>query len=407
MQSGWRVGSLFGIPFFIDPSWVGVLFLIAIPTGLQWQQGFPQWGAALAYGMGVVMALLLFSSVVLHELGHSLVAKSQGIKVNSITLFLFGGIASIEQESKTPGKAFQVAIAGPAVSLGLAALLGAIALVISNPSNAVHVLASNLAWTNLILALFNLIPGLPLDGGQVLKAAVWKATGSRFKGIHWAARSGKALGLLAILWGTFSLVTGNFGGLWIAFLGWFGVRNATSYDRMTDLQETLLQIKAGDAMTHDFRVVDAEMTLRQFADTYLLDTARPTGYFATSNGRYRGLVNVAAIHGIERSEWETQSLSRLIQPLTEIPTVEEAAPLVNVIQLMESQQLKRLTVLSPAGAVAGVIDRGDVVRALTQKMKLPVSETLIKQIKEEGIYPPGFQLGAIAQAAVEAAPVHK
>lgn len=407
MQSGWRVGSLFGIPFFIDPSWVGVLFLIAIPTGLQWQQGFPQWGVALAYGMGVVMALLLFSSVVLHELGHSLVAKSQGIKVNSITLFLFGGIASIEQESKTPGKAFQVAIAGPAVSLGLAASLGTIALVVPNPANPMHVLASNLAWTNLILALFNLIPGLPLDGGQVLKAAVWKATGSRFKGIHWAARSGKVLGLLAILWGTFSLVTGNFSGLWIAFLGWFGVRNATSYDRMTVLQETLLQIKAGDAMTQEFRVVDAEMTLRQFADTYLLDTARPTGYFAASNGRYRGLVNVAAIHGIERSEWETQSLSRLIQPLTEIPTVEEASPLVNVIQLMESQQLKRLTVLSPAGAVAGVIDRGDVVRALTQKMKLPVSETLIKQIKEEGIYPPGFQLGAIAQAAVEAAPVHK
>jgi Zn-dependent protease/CBS domain-containing protein len=407
MQSGWRVGSLFGIPFFIDPSWIGVLLLVALPTGLRWQADFPQWGMALAYGMGVVMALLLFSSVVLHELGHSLVAKAQGIKVNSITLFLFGGIASIEQESKTPGKAFQVAIAGPAVSFSLAALLGTIALLIPSPTNVVNVLATDLAWTNLILALFNLIPGLPLDGGQVLKAAVWKATGSRFKGIHWAARTGKILGWLAILWGTFRLVLGDYSGLWIAFLGWFGVRNATSYDRMTDLQETLLQIKAVDAMTHDFRVVEAEMTLRQFADTYLLDTARPTGYFAASNGRYRGMVSVAALHTIERSEWETQPLSRIIQPLTDIPTVEEDAPLVNVIQIMESQQLKRLTVLSPAGAVAGVIDRGDVVRALTQKMKIPVSDALIKQIKEEGIYPPGFQLGAIAQAAVEATPVQK
>lgn len=407
MQSGWRVGSLFGIPFFIDPSWVGVLFLIAIPTGLRWQQSFPQWGIALAYGMGVVMALLLFSSVVLHELGHSLVAKAQGIKVNSITLFLFGGIAAIEQESKTPGKAFQVAIAGPAVSLGLAALLGAIAYTIPNSNNVVHVLASNLAWTNLILALFNLIPGLPLDGGQVLKAAVWKFTGSRFKGIHWAARTGKALGWLAILWGTFSLVRGDYSGLWIAFLGWFGIRNATSYDRMTDLQETLLQITATDAMTRDFRVVDADMTLRQFADTYLLDATRPTAYFAASNGRYRGMVNIAAIHTIERSEWETQTLSSIIQPLTDIPAVEETSSLVNVIQLMESHSLKRLTVLSPAGAVAGVIDRGDVVRVLTQKMKIPVSETLIKQIKEEGIYPPSFQLGAIAQAAAEAVPANK
>ncbi|PSB26501.1 site-2 protease family protein [Stenomitos frigidus] len=407
MQSGWRVGSLFGIPFFIDPSWVGVLFLIAIPTGLRWQEGFPQWGVALAYGMGVVMALLLFSSVVLHELGHSLVAKAQGIKVNSITLFLFGGIAAIEQESKTPGKAFQVAIAGPAVSLSLAALLGGITYAIPDPANVVKVLATDLAWTNFILALFNLIPGLPLDGGQVLKAAVWKVTGSRFKGIHWAARTGKILGWLAILWGTFSLVRGDYSGLWIAFLGWFGVRNATSYDRMTDLQEALLQITAADAMTRDFRVVDADMSLRQFADTYLLDTARPTVYFAASNGRYRGLVTVTDLHTVERSEWETQTLYRLIKPLTEIPIVEETASLVQVIQAMESQQLKRVTVLSPAGAVAGIIDRGDVVRALTQKMKLPVSEALIKQIKEEGIYPPGFQLGAIAQAAAEALPANK
>ncbi|XGV98484.1 MAG: site-2 protease family protein [Leptolyngbya sp. BL-A-14] len=407
MQSGWRVGSLFGIPFFIDPSWVGVLLLIAIPTGLRWQEGFPQWGVALAYGMGVVMALLLFSSVVLHELGHSLVAKSQGIKVNSITLFLFGGIASIEQESKTPGKAFQVAIAGPAVSLTLAALLGAITLAFPDPKSVVNVLVSNLAWTNLILALFNLIPGLPLDGGQVLKAAVWKVTGSRFKGIHWAARTGKFLGWLAILGGTFSLVTGNSAGLWIAFLGWFGVRNATNYDRITDLQETLLQVKAVDAMTRDFRVVDAEMTLRQFADTYLLDTARPAAYFAASQGRYRGMVNVAALHNIERSEWETQTVFAIVQPLTEIPAVDEATSLVTVIQKMEAEQLKRLTVLSPAGAVAGVIDRGDVVRALTQKMKIQVSETLIKQIKDEGIYPPGFQLGAIAQAAAEASPMQK
>ena len=401
MRSGWRVGSLFDIPLFIDPSWLGVLVLIAIPRGLLWQANFPQWGVALAYSMGVVMALLLFGSVVLHELGHSLVAKAQGIKVSSITLFLFGGIASIEQESKTPGKAFQVAIAGPAVSLVLALLLGAVAYAIPDPTNAINVLAVNLALTNLILALFNLIPGLPLDGGQVLKAAIWKITGSRFKGIHWAARTGKILGWLAILWGASSFVRGDFSGLWIAFLGWFGIRNATSYDRMTDLQETLLQIKAGEAMTRDYRVVDADMSLRQFADTYLLDTDRPTVYFAASDGRYRGMVNASDLHPIERSEWETQTLHRIVQPLTNIPTVQETTSLVDVIQLLESQQLKRITVLSPADAVAGIIDRGDVVRALTKKMNIPLSEALIKQIKEEGVYPRGFQLGAIAQAAAE------
>ncbi|UBF29183.1 site-2 protease family protein [Kovacikia minuta CCNUW1] len=403
MQSGWRVGSLFGIPLYIDPSWFVIIVLVAIPRGLLWQRQYPDWGIFTAYTAGVLMALLLFASVLLHELGHSVVAKTQGIKVNSITLFLFGGIASIEQESKTPGKAFQVAIAGPVVSIGLFVLLSILALVIPGSTNPVNVLATNLAVINLVLALFNLIPGLPLDGGQILKAAVWKITGDRFKGVHWAARMGRILGWFAILLGLFLfLVQNDYGGLWIAFLGWFGVQNASSYDRVTHLQEILLQLKASDAITREFRVVDANMTLRQFADQYLLESSRPMVYFAASDGRYRGLVATDDLNYVERSQWETETLFRIIQPLTDIPTVEEPTRLVDVIQRMEQQQLRRITVLSPAGAVSGVIDRGDIVQAIAKKMNLPVSDALIKQIKEEGAYPPGFQLGPIAQAAAEA-----
>ncbi|MGA7933945.1 MAG: site-2 protease family protein [Kovacikia sp.] len=402
MQSGWRIGSLFGIPFYIDPSWFVIILLVAIPRGLLWQTQYPQWGVFTAYAAGISMALLLFASVVMHELGHSLVARAQGIKVNSITLFLFGGVASIEQESKTPGKAFQVAIAGPLVSIGLFILLSILAFVIPGSTSPINVLATNLAVINLVLALFNLIPGLPLDGGQILKAAVWKITGDRFKGVHWAARMGRLLGWFAISLGIFLfLVRNDYGGLWIAFLGWFGVQNASSYDRLTNLQEILLQMKALDATTREFRVVDANMTLRQFADEYLLEVTRPMVYFAASDGRYRGLVATDELHYVERSEWETQTLFRIIHPLTEIPTVEESSRLVDVIQTMENQQLRRITVLSPAGAVSGIIDRGDIIQALAKKMNIPVSDALIKQIKEEGTYPPGFQLGAIAQSAAE------
>ncbi|MBD0336188.1 MAG: site-2 protease family protein, partial [Cyanobacteria bacterium Co-bin13] len=184
MQSGWRVGSLFGIPFFIDTSWLVILLLVTYSYGVDpvWQNA---WGT-LAWGMGLILALLLFSSVLLHELGHSLAAKQQGIQVNSITLFLFGGIAAIEQESKTPGEAFQVAIAGPLVSFGLYLLLTALGTLPILPEPA-QVVAINVAQINLVLTLFNLIPGLPLDGGQVLKALVWKITKSRTKGIRWAA----------------------------------------------------------------------------------------------------------------------------------------------------------------------------------------------------------------------------
>ena len=311
MQKGWRIGSLFSIPLFLDPLWFVILAFVTLSFGL----AYLQWGTILAWSAGLLMALLLFCSVLLHELGHSLVARSQGIKVNSITLFLFGGIASIEQESKTPGEAFQVAIAGPAVSIMLFVLLTLLALVLP-PSSLVNAMVGELGKINLVLALFNLIPGLPLDGGQVLKAAVWKVTGNRFQAVHWAARAGQVLGWTAIAAGfAVDFFTGELvSGIWIALLGWFGVRNASSYDLMTTLQEALLQLVAVDAMNRDFRVVDADQTLRQFADLYLLDTA-PQVYFAASDGRYRGMVSIDDLRLVERSRWE-QTLHSILRPLT-------------------------------------------------------------------------------------------
>ncbi len=403
MQSSWRAGSLFGIPLLIDPSWFFVLALITLSDGSVFQQNHPEWGATIAWGTGLLMALLLFTSVLLHELGHSLVAKIQGIQVKSITLFFFGGIAAIEQEPKTPGKAFQVAIAGPLVSLSLFVLLSLLTVVL--PVNSpVEVLTQRLAAINLVLTLFNLIPGLPLDGGLVLKAIVWKITGSHAKGVHRAARSGKTLGSLAIAFavlGVFGRLIPTFTGLYMALIGWFVLRNATAYDRLTDLQEILLNLKAEDAMTREFRVVDANLTLRQFADDYLLSATRAPIYFAASDGRYRGMVEADALQTIERSQWETQTLFSIVKPLSEIPSVQEATSLVDVIHLMEMKELPRVTVLSPAGAISGVIDRGDVVRSLSKKMNLPISDAAIKQIKEEGTYPPGLQLGTIAKAAVD------
>jgi Zn-dependent protease len=402
MQAGWRIGSVFGIPLYIDPSWLIILALFTFANGLNLQEGYPQWGLTLAWGTGFLIALLLFVSVLCHELGHSLVARSQGIQVNSITLFLFGGIAAIDRESATPGQAFQVAIAGPVVSLLLFVLLRLLVYPLPDSSPA-EILVGNLADINLVLGLFNLIPGLPLDGGQVLKAAVWKVTGDRFRGTHWAARTGQILGWSAIILGlTAAFFTGEPSFFWMALLGWFVLRNATTYDRMTNLQETLLKLTAADAMTREFRVVDANMTLRQFADDYLLGATQPQVYFAASDGRYRGLVSVDNLRLVERSEWEIQTVHRLVQPLDTIDTVDEKTLLVEAIARMETDKLRRITVLSPAGAVAGIIDRGDIVRAIAQKLNVPIPESQIKRIKEEGTYPPGFPIPAIAQAAAEA-----
>ncbi|WP_026100345.1 site-2 protease family protein [Fortiea contorta] len=396
MQTNWKIGSLFGIPLFLDPLWFVILGLATLNFGVTYQQ----WGNEIAWSAGLVMALLLFASVLLHELGHSLVARSQGIRVNSITLFLFGGVAAIEEESKTPGKAFQVAIAGPLVSIALFVLLRLGANLLPD-SSVYSLMVGDLARINLVVALFNLIPGLPLDGGQVLKAALWQVTGNRFQAVHWAAKAGQILGYGAIALGfavdfiTKELVLG----VWIALLGWFAIRNASSYDRVTTLQETLLKVLAADTMTRDFRVVDANQTLRDFADSYLLETT-PQVYFAASDGRYRGKVAIEDLRLVERSEWDSQTLQSIVHPLTEIPTVTESTSLAAVINKLENEQLPFITVLSPAGAVAGVIDRGDIVRTLAQKLNLRISDGEIKRIKEDGGYPDGLQLAIIAKSAI-------
>jgi len=395
MQTNWQIGSLFGIPLFLDPLWFVILGLTTLNFGLAYQQ----WGTVAGWSAGLIMALLLFASVLLHELGHSLVAQSQGIKVNSITLFLFGGVAAIEEESKTPGKAFQVAIAGPAVSVILFLLLRLAASVIPD-SNPLSEMTGDLSRINLVVALFNLIPGLPLDGGQVLKAALWKITGDRFQAVHWAAKAGQILGYIAIALGfAIDFFTREFiTGLWIVLIGWFAVRNANSYDRVTTLQETLLKLVAADSMTRNFRVVDANQTLREFADSYLLETTAPQVYFAAADGRYRGLVAINDLRTTQRSEWETQTLQTIVHPLNTIPTVVESTSLAEVIKKLETEQLPQITVLSPADAVAGVIDRGDIVQALAQKLNLPITAAEIKRIKEEGSFPPGLQLGVIAKS---------
>jgi len=397
MQTGWRIGSLFGIPLLIDYSWFVIL---ALATS-DYASSYRLWGPVLSWSAGLAIALLLFGSVLLHELGHSVAAMSQGIKVNSITLFLFGGIASIDSESKTPGQAFQVAIAGPLVSLGIFLILGLGSQVLPQTS-LLAIAAERVAEINLVLGLFNLIPGLPLDGGQVLKAAIWKITGSRFAGVRWAAKIGEILGWLAVAFGlTLCLLARNYGGLWIALIGGFGIRNASAYSRLNSLQEALLKTKAADAMSREFRVIDADLSLREFADRYLLE-ANPFPFsVAASNGRDLGLVSIDDIRFTERSQWEIQTLHNILQPLAKTATVSEKASLAEVINSMESRKLPRIIVLSPIGSVVGTIDRGDVVKVLAKYLKPRISDADIKRSKSENSYPQGLQLSAIAKTALD------
>ncbi len=416
MDGKWQIGSLLGIPLYIDSSWFLILGLVTLVNSQEITQlnlvGNLWW---LAWSAGLILALFLFISVLLHELGHSLVALAQGINVNSITLFLFGGVAAIEKESENPIGAFWVAIAGPLVSLGLSILLFTLSYSLGyrEPSDTmgrlILYMLEDTARINLVLGIFNLIPGLPLDGGQVLKAIVWKLKGDRFTGVRWAAASGQLIGWLGISFGLLIiLLTGTLSGLWIVFIGWFVRRNAENYQHITQLQESLLTITALDVMGRGFRVVNAHLTLIQFAQDYLLSELHDhIIYFAASEGRYRGLIVIEDLQNIERSQWDTLTLWDIVHPLQTIPSVEEKTPIVTVIEKLEAIPERSITVLSPAGAVAGIIDRGDIVQAIATYHQLPIPDTEIKRIKDEDTYPTYLQLPAIAKTLEDVTSHHQ
>ncbi|TAD74020.1 MAG: site-2 protease family protein [Oscillatoriales cyanobacterium] len=396
MQGGWRVGSIFGIPLWVDPSWFLILLWFSAANSTEWP-GYP---TGLAWILGLVTALLLFGSVLVHELGHSLAARSQGIAVNSITLFMFGGVAAIDRESKTPGGALQVAIAGPAVSLALFLMLTVVER--SFPGSSLAQLCDRLADINLVLAVFNMIPGLPLDGGQVLKALIWKVTGSRFKGVRWAAKAGQAIGWLGIflaLW-LITFVPGGLQGWWIGLIGWFCLRNAASYEQLSAIQEALMEETVERAMARDFRLVDGHLSLRDFVDRYLVAADRPQ-YFVTLDGRDRGRIDPEALNVIDRDRWAWVRVVEAIEPLDQLVSLPTPTPLAQATLLLEDQHITSLVVVTPTGAVAGTLDRADIARAVTQRLKLSLSEAEFQRCKAEHCYPAGLNLGAIARTLSE------
>jgi Zn-dependent protease len=348
--------------------------------------------------VGFLLALGLFGSVLLHELGHSLVAKAQGVQVRSITLFLFGGVATLERESRTPMQALWVAVAGPVVSLGLAvALMGLTRQLGSSPWGRI---SQELMMINWVLGIFNLIPGLPLDGGQVLKACIWQVTGNPFRGVQWAAAFGWVLGILGMVWGILAFLSGAAGGLWLALIGWFMTGNAQMYRQYSIVQEILLKTRVRDVMSRDFRVLRAELSLRDFVDLYCLPAREPEIYFAEADGRYLGLVDSGRLTQIERSQWPHLSLAAIVTPLDALPSIREHESLAQaIVNLGEDHSW--LLVRSPAGGVQGLVLRGNVLKPLAPFLGLTGVD--LDRANREGRYPQGLHLVPLAQKALELA----
>jgi Zn-dependent protease/CBS domain-containing protein len=368
MNGNLRVGNLFGIPFYLNPSWFFVLALVTWTYGSGLATQFPALPAGAQWVLGLVTALCLFASVLAHELGHSLVALRQGIGVRSITLFLFGGLANLEKESRTPAEAFWVAIAGPLVSLGLSALLTLI--IASTPvSGPIAAILGLLASVNLALALFNLIPGLPLDGGNILKAAVWKLTGNPNKGVIFASRVGQVFGGIAIASGLLPLfLVGSFGSFWNLLIGWFLLQNAGRAAQYATVQEQLTGLTAADAVLPDSPIVSAQLSLREFADQLILNRTGWRKFLVTNAAdQLVGEVAIDALRMIPSDRWSEMQVGELAQPIASSRTVQSDQPLLEVIRRLEEQQLSALAVIRGNGIIVGLLEKNAILNLLQRR----------------------------------------
>jgi Zn-dependent protease/CBS domain-containing protein len=298
-------------------------------------------------------------------LGHSFVAIKQGIKVESITLFLFGGLASLEKESDTPAAAFWVAIAGPAVSIllfGILTTLG-ITIQINGPLAAI---IGVLATINLSLGLFNLIPGLPLDGGNILKAIVWKVTGNPYKGVKVASIVGQGFGYLAIASGLIPLVlNGSTANIWNMAIGWFLLQNAGKSAQYARVQERLTGLTAADAVTPNSPMIDEDLSLRDFVDKRTLEGSNWQKFLVTNEqGQLVGELALDALKTVRADRWYITKVRDLMEPIESSTIITGDRTLLQAVEQLESKKITTLSVVDRDGVLIGLLEKTAVINLI-------------------------------------------
>ena len=382
MNGNIRIGNLFGIPFFINPSWFFVLALVTWSYGSGLTQ-FPELTGITPWLLGLVTALLLFSSVLAHELGHSFVAISQGIPVKSITLFIFGGLATLEKESETPLQALLVAIAGPLVSLLLFGLFTLVATT-APLTTPIQAIISLVAYINLILAAFNMIPGLPLDGGNVLKAIVWKVTGNPNKGVIIAGRVGQVIGWIAIALGILSVIgVSQVGSIWTLLIGTFLLQNAGFAAQSATVQDKLSQYTAEDAVIADSPIVSNHLSIREFVNNYVIGKERWKKFIVVDeNQQLLGAITTEDFKQIHTSDWNDVYLTELVKPVPEADIIAADTSLLEVAKLFETTQTRELIVVSGAGKVLGLLEKASIIKLMTEQENIK-NKSAIESAQEE------------------------
>jgi Zn-dependent protease/CBS domain-containing protein len=362
--TSWRVGRIAGIEIRIDSSWAVIALLVTYSMYLRVLFLYGGLSTVGAVGLAILAAVLFFGSVLVHELAHALVSQARGIRVQDITLFLFGGATRARVESRGPGDEFLIAVVGPLTSGILAGLFGIVAGlggdVLSRPLGGT---LGYLAWVNLVLAGFNLVPGFPLDGGRLLRSAIWKATGSIGRATQIASQAGQAVGWLLVAGGVAYLLAGNLaGGIWFAFIGWFLVQAARASYQELQLRHMLRGVEAEDVMAGNLLRIPPDLTLQAAVDDYFMRYDH--GAFPVDEqGRTIGLLTLRGVRRVPREQWPARRVRDHMVSLGDQVVVAPDARMDGVLGKLQDGEAGRVLVVQD-GEVVGIITPSDLTRWL-------------------------------------------
>jgi len=370
-----KIGRIAGIDIQIHWSWLAIFALLiwSLATGFYKDVGGDDWSEAERWVAAVVTTLLFFISVLLHELSHSLVAKRLGLPVSSITLFLFGGVSSLKEEPKSAKDEFRVAIVGPLTSFVIGAVLGiafAVLLLNHEEASVPGAICGYLAFINLAVGLFNMLPGYPLDGGRVLRSALWARSHNVLKATRWAATSGTFISFGLIALGVASILFGGFvQGVWFIVIGWF-LRNTSeqAYQQVL-LKNTLQGAKAGEMLNRSFVSAPPDISIAQLVSEHILGQGQRCVPIVVA-GDLLGIVTMSDLRSIPAEEWPTTSVFRVMTPKERLHIVSPEDDISSGLEMMATNNIHQLPVIDSNRNFVGFITRADVLRLIHIRTEL-------------------------------------
>ncbi len=365
-----KIATIFGISIEIDFSWFVIFFLVAWSLSKGYfPYKYPEIGKQYYWTMGIIASLLLFLSVLLHELSHSYIALRNNLPISKITLFIFGGVANLAEEVKTPGVEFRVAIAGPICSFVLMFLCHFLAG-LAEPDSGVFAVLSYVSLINGILAIFNLIPGFPLDGGRLLRSAMWYFTGNYKGSTYLASTIGKGFAFFLMAMGFFQIMSGNtFNGIWLIFIGYFLKGAAESSYQQVVMKEIFTDLTAEKVMKRHVISVTGGISIRNLVDDYFLNYHYDS-FPVVAGTRTIGIINMPIIKHIPKEEWDTTTVQAVMTQETEKYLVSPGDSVDDLLSRMVRGDLGWLLVVKDDQSVAGIVTRSDIMHLLKIKSDL-------------------------------------